>query len=380
MSTAYLLPITTTTAVELSNTLWRKQILPREQIHTVDKVTGQPVTLDLNDSYYQDLINSFKAGAFDQVAFQLASSVKNHDENPERFRGEALDFEITPTGLDAILRLTEDGSKVVRDNPKLGVSVSVVEDLVRGDGKRFPRALKHIAGLLDPAATGMSPWKEVALGNEGTDATIDLSKEVYGMTVPNGGVTPPVPAGEGATPPTPPATVPPVVDTSTEDADAQAWLAATSQADLARQNAETDRIQRLEAELAALRFDRGAQQLENDGVPSSLVQLARDRVGQLEMQLARQRFENEAFGYIEAGVPPAMLEIARPLLELPLAPVVELSRDGVADRIDTGVIVRRLLQEAKGLLQLNRELGSTIGRDMQDARDEELLKRWEAQT
>jgi len=379
--------------------LWRKQILPREKINTIDRVTGEPVTLDFNDNYYADLINSFKANAFDQIAFQLSDGEKGHNENPERFRGELVDLEITPNGLDGVLRLTEEGSKVVRNNPKLGVSVKVIEGLVRGDGKTFPRALKHIAGLLDPAATGMSPWQEVALAAEGVDATMDLSKEVYGMTVPNGGgATPPVPAGDGgggsggsggtgAPPgtPTPPAVVPPVppvapvIDDTSDDTNAQAWLAALNAAgaaDLSRQHADSDRVTQLEAELAALRFEQGAAQLERDGVPPALIQLARDRVGYLELQVARQRYENEAFAFIEAGVPPSMLEIARLILELPMAPTVELSRDGQMERINTGDVVRRLLEEAKGLIGMHRELGSTVGKDMAAAREDELLVRW----
>jgi hypothetical protein len=379
-TTAWLMPVCTSTAIELSRTLFRKQILPREQFDTIDRVTKQPVTLDLNDDYYNTVIQAFREDAFDQVPAILSDGVQNHVERPEQYRGELVDLEITPEGLDGVFQLTERGADLVRENPKLGVSVKVIEGLEFGNGRRFDRALKHVSMLLDPAATGMSPWKEVALAADGAGVTIDLSEEVYDtMTVPNGGTDPanqPTPPTPPEPPPAPPA--PPTTNTPEEDRAAAEALAAAEAAEVELSRVHNGRIAELETELARLRFDRGAAELERSGVPSGLVQLARERVGQLEMQLSRQRFENEAFGFIEAGVPPTIVELARPVLELPQAPVIELARDGeVTDRVDTGQVIRQILHECKGLILLNRELGTTIGKDVADARTDALLQRWE---
>src|SRR5689334_20837369 len=93
----FLLPVDETPAVELSNTLYRKQILPKGRI----KYNGQE--LDLNDQLFEEIQTAFNEGALDQVPLQLADDSNKHTMAPERFGGEVKGLELTANGLDAIL-------------------------------------------------------------------------------------------------------------------------------------------------------------------------------------------------------------------------------------------------------------------------------------
>ena len=105
--------------------LFRKQVLPKRSIN----YKGRTLTFD--DAYLTDLAQAFDDKAFDQVAFQMAPGDGQHTVDPERFRGEVHAFEVTPDGLDAILKLTDEGAQAVRDNPKLGVSARIVDGVER---------------------------------------------------------------------------------------------------------------------------------------------------------------------------------------------------------------------------------------------------------
>ena len=57
---------------------------------------------------------------------------------------------------------SDEGAKVLRENPKLGVSARIVESYQRADGRHFTAALQHVLGTLDPripACARGKPWK-----------------------------------------------------------------------------------------------------------------------------------------------------------------------------------------------------------------------------
>jgi hypothetical protein len=108
----------------------------------------------------------------------------------------------------------------------------------------------------------------------------------------------------------------------------------------------------------------------NDDGPSDL-DLANARVAAVEGELARQRFVNVYRDYTEAGVPPVLLELARPVLEMPMPPVIDLSNE---EHIDTGQLLRDMLDECKGFIQLGREQGSGITQDPPEQNEDRVLE------
>lgn len=166
MTAAVHTPITTDLAENLGKRRWRKQVLP------IGSIDYKGRRLDFTKDYLASLAKSFTDGAYDSVKFLLAPGDNSHTLDPERARGTVTGFELTNDGLDMLLDATDAGSKVLKENPDLGVSVRIVEDLQRADGKAFPRAIQHVLGTLDPRVTGMRPWEAVSLSND--DQAVDL--------------------------------------------------------------------------------------------------------------------------------------------------------------------------------------------------------------
>lgn len=178
MTTAVLTPTTAKPAAKVAGRVFRKQVLPIGGIDYKD-ATGATRRLDFTPDYLAKIVDSFNAGAYDAVKFQLADSSNTHTLDPERARGTVRALELTDDGLDMIVDLTDDGAKVIADNPDLPVSARIVEDLKRADGKAFPAAIQHVLGTLDPRVTGMKPWQAVDLTNDPDVPTVDLTAEDY---------------------------------------------------------------------------------------------------------------------------------------------------------------------------------------------------------
>jgi len=333
-ATALLAPIDSNDAVELSKTLWRKQVLPRG---TID-YKGRRITFD--QRYLADLASAFHAQAFDQVAFLLAKDDNAHTMDPERFRGEVRGVEVTGNGLDVLLDLTPEAADLVRKNPKLGVSARIIEGLERADGQKFPRAIQHVLGTLDPRVTGMASWQEVSLSEEVVD-TVDITTEEVQMSEQGEPEVPPQVENPPAAAPIPePEPEGEPENTPEEDESAQAEL----------------------ARIASLSNTRDG---ENEA-----------RITQLELELARQKFITEMREWIDKGVPPAIVQLARPVLELPQAPVIDLSNQG-GKQVDVAGVIRSMLTETCGFVQLAREQGTTYSEsDSEDDRADALLKAW----
>ena len=136
MTTEYLTPFDQGPAtVDLAAKKFRKQILAKSTIRY--DAGGQSRTINFDDAYLKELVDNFNNGAMDQVPFQLADHANRHTDDPERTRGELVGLELTPEGLDGIFSLTDEGAKVIENNPKLAVSCRISPPRTRADGKKF---------------------------------------------------------------------------------------------------------------------------------------------------------------------------------------------------------------------------------------------------
>jgi hypothetical protein len=300
---------------------------------------GRMVTFD--KAYLTDLAKGFADKIYDQVPFLLADRDNEHTMDPERFRGEVTGLEVTDTGLDVMLELTDDAAELVRKNPKLGVSARIIEGLERADGVKAPRVLQHVLGTLDPRVTGMASWEEVALSEE-VGVTVDMTSREVKMPEP-----------EKPTPPTPT----PESESAPQN-DTRSAEVALAQAEAEAQLVQLSQRQAGEIEMLA------SNDVQN-----------RTRIEQLEIELAQERFRRDQRAFVDAGVPPVLVELARPLLELPATPVIELSN---SDTIDVGQIVRDILEETKGLIKLSTEKGHSFGGKVESDKEQAdaLLEVW----
>lgn len=172
MTAAVHTPVTTDLAVAVGPRLFRKQVLPIGAIDYTDKTTGAKHRLNFDRAYLADLAASFAGRAYDSVKVFLADGQNAHNVDPERMRGTVKGLELSDTGLDALIEMSESGAALVADHPDLGVSARIVPNLVKSDGRKFPAAIQHVLATVDPVVTGMRPWEAVSLSNE--DQAVDL--------------------------------------------------------------------------------------------------------------------------------------------------------------------------------------------------------------
>jgi len=161
--TALQLPPRRKDAQRVGARMFRKQVLPMAQI----AYRGR--TLDFTRSYLEELARNFNAGAADQVPFLLADAQNLHHSLPERFRGEVKGVEVEADGLYALIETSEEGSRLLAENPRLGVSARI---------RPATKVLEHVLGTLDPVVTGMKPWEAIELSS-GSAPVIDLTAASY---------------------------------------------------------------------------------------------------------------------------------------------------------------------------------------------------------
>jgi len=356
--TILLAPVAQSDGEKLAGGLFRKQIL---KTGTLD-YKGRRLIFDRE--YFGKLSKAFAERAYDSVPFMLADSDNRHTMAPERAAGEVVALEATDQGLDAIIRLSETGRKIVADNSRFGVSARIVEGLERGDGYKAPAALQHVLGTWDPRVTGLSPWKAIGL-------SADTDQEVIDLT-----------SGEESMPRTPeqearltklldlpddafealltgaPASKPADDDDMTEE-EADAILAQLIAAD------EGDGEGAKDKELAGAALSNGKSQHE--------IELATLRAEQddLRAELARDKWKAERALLASRGVPPKMLDLAAPVLELHKPAPIDLSN---GTTLDPAKVIRDLLNEARGTIDLSGERAKVVFDPEGDGGEDELAE------
>jgi len=358
-------PFIKSRALMTAPSVWRKKVLP------VGEVEYQGRMLQFDRDYLEDLAAAFKAGAYDQVPFQLATDDNKHTNNPERTRGWVTGVEVQNDGLWVTARVTPEGNKVLTSNPNLGVSARIVEEYARSDGNFFPAAIQHVLGTLDPRIPGLGPWEAVEMSNSaGVDMIIDLSAAEFAGEE-GGSTMPDMDADQQARLARllelDPDEIAGLLDQLNEDASDDTEDETMDEDELiAAINSMTDD----EFAQVAAEFDvaepapqyAGAA-LSND-YGMSEIELANYRLAETERQMSilqrehdKQAFENEKRRMLNLGVPLYITELARPLLE-GTGRTVELSNGQTAD---SGLIMRKVLTEfgkAANMIDMSGEIGS----------------------
>jgi hypothetical protein len=325
---------------------WRKQVLP------FGKVTHEGKELEFSKAYAEKLRDSFNAGAYDQVPFQLADPENRHNADPEKFRGAVEGLEVGSDGLYSVLNLSDEGAKLIEANPKLGVSCRIVQDHAKGP------AIQHVLGTLDPVCTGMKPWEKLDLAKPTAgESLIDLSGEDFAV------------ASDGSH------------SSSTMSKDA---LTAEEVAALRKRlgkdaGPEGDDDKALEAAIAKLFADdkepepvvASLSKEQSDAIELATKQAAdaTKKADALADDLAAEKWKGQKRDLLLAGVPPSLVNLAEPHLSK-ASTVIELSNSA-----SQASAMLKMLEEAKGTI----DLAERGGADALDADDESEAKRLAAE-
>lgn len=409
MTSAVLTPFSQAIAHREGYQMWRKKLLP------VGKITyrgpGAPPEgreIDFTADYMKQLADAFNDRAYGQVPFQIAGDDNKHTNDVERFRGEVAAFVPQPDGLYMVLATTPEGTRILEQNPALGVSARINEQYPRSDGKFYPAAIQHVLGTLDPHVPNLGGWQAVDLASTQADTVVDLSSHTFTPEEMRGGSPMPelteqqqrdrlaklfaIPEdqfdallaslGQGAPAGTPPAGTPAggqpgqqappagTVPAGNAEEMSDAELAAVL-ASLGITSADGSVI--TEADLEELLAEEGepvsaGASLSSAGVEQTLaIELANARAEETQRQLRviqdeldGKRYESERRGFAENfGIPPYITDLAQPLL-LGGGHVIDLAN---GQQADAGAIVRKLLTEIGKMgkmLDLGNEMGSSV--------------------
>lgn len=404
--TTLLAPIDLSAAVQAGPRVFRKQVLEKRTIR-YPMPGGERREVAFDDAYLRDLAASYNAGAYDLVPFQLATPANEHNEDPRNYGGRVIGLEVTDTGLDAILELTEDTASLVeRTGGRLGVSARIKEALEHVDGRRFKRAIRHVLGTLDPRMTGMGPWQAVDLSTDDGDVVLDLSRAAYQgdtMTRPTldlsnldpeaaeqlesfaaaNGLEVDVVLPEGVA-----GDEPDLDDDEQDDEHDDDELDGTDEDTTDDEgdegddeveplsDAELDAL--LDAEVAAMAGADLSADVDDDetlDLAAGIIAGASDEVQTARRETAEARYELARERYGAGGVPPYVLELCRPVLELGEDTTeLNLSSPATGDPIDVRGIVTGLLDAMSGTVDLSTETGH--GHTSEDGEQDDAARAW----
>lgn len=402
-SAQVLTPAAVGAAVRVGKTRkFRKLLLPRKQI----RANGR--TLDLS-SYFTPLVQAERDGAFPFIPLQVHET---HTKDPRYTEGTVSNLVYLKDGPDGdglygdIEFADDDGVKIVeKSKGKVGVSVSMVENLVREeDGKRhsWPAALQHVLVTTDPHVrqTG-GGWHPIELGRADVEETIDLSGSTYSEieekpmtaateTAPTEGQQAPAegaPNEDGR------------VTLEVTEEEATALRALLSSPDLASLLANTNAAGRGSGSPQGAPAEGSSPEGTTAGAPANLereegsgdaIELMRGEIEterqariELERELHAARAANEIESLSATGLAPAIVEAARPLLEQPRGTgAIELSRaDGRTERLDPTQVIRDVLHQVielsrrgAGVIDLDHEVGMHVGGEAEQAERAAKLK------
>jgi len=376
-TTALQMPVNTSDVETRGPRLFRKQILKPEKIDYKGR------RLNFDHTYLSSLVDAFNQGAYDQVPLQLANDANQHNEDPKNFAGEVKGLELADDGLYGLIELTDDGARLVRDNPRLGVSARIVEDLAKSDGRAFPRAIRHVLATLDPVVTGLKGWEtaEVSLSADLTDVpVIDLTETGSDNNRKESGMDPAkIREALGL-----------AADASDEDVTAKLAEAGFTPkpAPSSNDDSNTDDDAKLEAALRELLDDKESAGAALSAEQQAAIDLANSRAEEaqatartLATQLAQQSFASYKTELVGKGVPPVLVDLAAPVLSLPGTTVIDLSNDG-GEKVDVTAILRSVLEHPSvRTVDLSNPRGYE-GNDQESDDDKKIqatLEAWEKQ-
>lgn len=357
-----------------------KQILPMKKIDYTAK-DGKRSSIVFDEKYLTDLATGT---AVDDLGFLLADKDNAHTMDPERWRGKVEKLEVRKgEGLfGKIVFATKEAAKSVLDNPNLGVSARIREGVQRSDGSTVARGLIHVLGTLDPQVSGMSPWQATDLSTEQGDV-LDLSDKEYEDMAKQ---TDTDPKGKDLSEYTD-ADIAAMTDGELDE-----FLAAHApgvltydgdpegdddEGDLEDDEALEDNEDQDARELVGSGADMSVKALADIDLANQRADAATARAEEALRRVADAEWKQTREGYMTAGVPAHAIDLAAPILNRADDMVIDLSFTD-SDDINASAIVRDLLDQMKGMVDLSNEVGHVGQFDGNgEDPDQGILDRWQ---
>jgi hypothetical protein len=300
--------------------------------------------LKFDETYLRNIKKAFEENALgQQTAFQLANDDNEHDTaedraagrhfDPKRYNGEVSRLAINNRGLFGRFKLTKEGTKLIDDNKKLGVSVSLRENYPSHNGQTYPVVMRHVLGTLDPKIRNMDAWQKevIALTNDKDEEVIDLTT-----------------AAQPA-------------DTDTPPGDGE--NVSVSKAEYERMQSELKEYKDAESQIESWLEEEDDN--ESDETSLSNQPQVDPQIIALSNKVAKSEWNAERANLMRAGVPGAMLDLATPVMEDGYGAYdIELSNNETVDSKD---LIRKILNEAKGYVDLAEEQGHSLSKEERDA-------------
>lgn len=393
-STALLTPTVVGQAAQVGTTRkFRKMLLPEMQIRAAGR------THKFDRGYLAGVAKAAREGAFPYIPLQVNDQ---HSKDPRFTEGTVSNLLYMPDGPDGpglygdVEFADDSGVALVRKSGgKVGVSVSMVEDLTRhedGQDLRWPAALQHVLLTTDPHVrkTG-GGWHPINLQAGDVGQLIDLSNTTFEVI-----------EEEDMTAPT---------DERTEqeqNPDLVTMQVTAAQRD--RLLGLLDDIETAQTVAGRGSGDEGGSdggdrpddsptgpptQLDRAPEDSDAIELMRSEIEversarvELARELQLERAQAEIVELQRSGLAPAIIEAARPLLEVERGTgTIELSRDGGrTQQVDPTRVVRDVLfqvieltRQGLGVIDLDREIGMHVGSRSEQAERAARLKVWDEQ-
>ena len=396
MADAILTPFDFSDTVKAGRRRFWKQILP---VTSID-YDGQKI--DFDEDFHKDLALSHREGAYDQVPLVFADGENRHNMDPRNFGGEVLDIQYRGAakgqGTWALIEADRDTDKILRKNPRLGVSARILQNINKADGRTFKRAVNHVLLTMNPRVSGMEPWQAVNLSDEGTDIeVVDLTAETYEEGTPMGK---PVTKTKSTT-----SGKIDLSNLSDEQFETLLDLAATALAEDEDIEDEEDeealdddvedttttppvRKKKSKTKITVEKEsedDGDDEEEEEDDEEVDLSDAEKVRrnsdhatVRGMQIDLAEEKWKGQRKDYVLAGVPPFLLDLAEPVLKQPEAMTIDLSD---SESIDASATIRKMLDGVKGLIDLTPEIGHMVDLSEQNKNDSDdvFLKAWDEQ-
>jgi hypothetical protein len=376
-----------------SRLVFWKQILPRKGIHYTAK-DGSRQFLNFDDEYLADLA---KMDAVDAVGFLLADGKNSHDVGPENWRGKILKMEVRTGHEDP----NEDGlygkvafpnaaaALAVQNNPELGVSARIRENIPKSDGTVIKRGIIHVLGTMDPQIEGMKAWEKADADLSKVEDNLDLSNEEYedATMADKKKVLKDYTSAELKAMPeeeldsllaeffaSDDGTLVNTEDKPDEDD------ADKDESDEEESEDEDDtEDEKPKGELVGAGADMSKEMQDSIDLANSRASFAEQTAREMRAELNLSKWEKERDAYLAAGVPAHVLDLAAPILSQGSECVIDLS-NGEADGSDVDVAgaFRGMLDAMKGYVDLSNEAGhgGTASLTDTDSYDERLLAEW----
>lgn len=395
MGDTILAPIALSETVQDGRRRFWKQILP---VTSID-YDGQKI--DFDPDFHTDLSDAFKGGAYDQVPLMFAGEKNEHNMDPRNFGGDIVKVEYRGPakgqGTWALIEADKTAARVLKRNPKLGVSARIRQGVEKADGRFFKRAINHVLLTMNPRIGGMSPWQAVDLSEDTGVEVVDLTAQEYKEGNPMGKGTTTrrgsrrqidlsalsdeefnrlLDLAQTA-----------VEDPVESDEDVDDDLEDDEVDDEIEDPAETPRRKKSKVKVTKTTerdvedSGHGDDPEDDEFADTELSErvIRRDEVsqfGQMRIDLAQRDWNTKRERYLANGVPAYLLDLAEPVLSQPDKVTLDLSEGEDHDVTDT---ITKMLDGVQHIVDLGDEIGSSLDVDLSEEEASEadaLLKEW----